>query len=29
MSGKVGLSALMRNWAIVYAGNFVGSILTA
>jgi formate transporter len=28
-SGKVSLSALMRNWAIVYAGNFVGSILTA
>lgn len=28
-SGKVGLAALLRNWAIVYVGNFVGSILTA
>jgi formate/nitrite transporter len=28
-SGKVTFNALMRNWAIVYAGNFVGSILTA
>jgi formate transporter len=28
-SGKVSLSALMRNWVIVYTGNFVGSILTA
>jgi formate transporter len=28
-SGKVGLSGLLRNWVIVYAGNFVGSILTA
>ena len=28
-SGKVGISALLRNWIIVYTGNFVGSILTA
>jgi formate transporter len=28
-SGKVTGAALLRNWAIVYAGNFVGSILTA
>jgi formate transporter len=28
-SGKVGVSALIRNWVIVYAGNFVGSVLTA
>jgi formate transporter len=28
-SGKVKLSGLLRNWAIVYAGNFVGSVLTA
>lgn len=28
-SGKVTLSALLRNWVIVYAGNFVGSVLTA
>jgi formate transporter len=28
-SGKVSLAALLRNWVIVYAGNFVGSILTA
>jgi len=28
-SGKVTLMALLRNWVIVYAGNFVGSILTA
>jgi formate transporter len=28
-SGRVTLGALLRNWAIVYAGNFVGSILTA
>ena len=27
--GKVSTSRLLRNWAIVYAGNFVGSILTA
>ncbi len=26
---RVGLGALLRNWGIVYAGNFVGSILTA
>jgi formate transporter len=29
VSGKVTLSALLRNWAIVYVGNFTGSILTA
>ena len=29
MSGKVGISALLRNWVIVYTGNFVGSIITA
>lgn len=28
-SKKVGLSALLRNWFVVYIGNFVGSILTA
>ncbi len=28
-SKKVTLGALLRNWAIVYVGNFVGSILTA
>jgi formate transporter FocA len=28
-SGKVSLSALLRNWGIVYLGNFVGSVLTA
>lgn len=28
-SGKVKWYALLRNWAIVYVGNFVGSILTA
>lgn len=28
-SGKVSFSALARNWAIVYFGNFVGSVLTA
>jgi formate transporter len=27
--GKVSLGALLRNWAIVYTGNFVGSIITA
>jgi formate/nitrite transporter len=26
---KVGMSAMIRNWIIVYAGNFVGSILIA
>jgi formate transporter len=26
---KVSLGALLRNWAIVYAGNFVGSVATA
>jgi formate/nitrite transporter len=28
-SGKVGLGQLLRNWTIVYIGNFVGSIATA
>jgi formate/nitrite transporter len=28
-SGKVGLGALLRNWVIVYAGNFAGALLTA
>ncbi|HSM55916.1 MAG TPA: formate transporter FocA [Candidatus Sulfomarinibacteraceae bacterium] len=28
-SGKVSTGRLLRNWSIVYAGNFVGSILTA
>jgi formate transporter len=27
-SGRIPLSAVLRNWAIVYVGNFVGSILT-
>lgn len=29
VNGKVPLSKLLRNWVIVYAGNFVGSVLTA
>jgi formate transporter len=29
VSGKVRLAALLRNWVIVYVGNFVGSVLTA
>jgi len=29
MSKKVRLSALMRNWGVVYVGNFIGSVLTA
>jgi formate/nitrite transporter len=28
-SGKVSTSALLRNWVIVYAGNLVGSLVTA
>lgn len=28
-SGKVSTRAMLRNWAIVYAGNFVGSVGTA
>lgn len=28
-SGKVTTGRLLRNWAIVYVGNFVGSLLTA
>jgi formate transporter len=26
--GRISLSAVLRNWGIVYVGNFVGSILT-
>jgi len=29
MSGKIGISALLRNWVIVYTGNFIGSVVTA
>ncbi len=29
VSGKVGTPLLLRNWVIVYAGNFVGTVLTA
>lgn len=28
-SGKIGIRALLRNWVIVYAGNFAGAVLTA
>jgi formate transporter len=28
-SGRVPLVALMRNWSIVYVGNFVGAVITA
>jgi formate/nitrite transporter len=28
-SGKVTLGGLLRNWVIVYSGNFVGSVVTA
>jgi formate transporter len=28
-SGKVSTSSLLRNWSIVYIGNFVGSVATA
>ncbi len=28
-SGRIGFGSLLRNWVIVYIGNFVGSILTA
>ncbi len=28
-SGKVSTAKLLRNWGIVYIGNFIGSILTA
>ncbi len=28
-SGKISISALLRNWAVVYLGNFFGSIGTA
>ncbi|MFH2045864.1 MAG: formate/nitrite transporter family protein [Pseudomonadota bacterium] len=27
--GKISLTQLLRNWVIVYLGNFTGSILTA
>lgn len=29
ISGRVRFRSLMRNWAIVYAGNLVGSVVTA
>ena len=29
MSGKVTVAQLLRNWVIVYVGNFVGSLATA
>jgi formate transporter len=29
VSGKVGTPRVVRNWVIVYAGNFVGALLTA
>jgi formate/nitrite transporter len=29
LSGRVPLSGLVRNWIVVYAGNFVGAVLTA
>lgn len=29
LSGKVTLGGLLRNWTLVYTGNFVGAILTA
>lgn len=29
VSGRISMGAVLRNWAIVYAGNFVGSVLTA
>ncbi len=28
-SGRIGVGAVLRNWAIVYAGNFVGAVGTA
>jgi formate transporter len=28
-SGRIKLTALLRNWAIVYVGNFIGSVATA
>jgi formate transporter len=28
-NGRIPLSGLLRNWGIVYLGNFVGSVLTA
>lgn len=28
-SGKITIGKLLRNWGVVYVGNFVGSILTA
>ena len=29
LSGKVSLGGLLRNWLLVYTGNFVGALLTA
>ena len=29
ISGKVSVAKLLRNWTIVYIGNFVGSVVTA
>jgi len=29
LSGRVPLSGLLRNWTIVYAGNFIGAGVTA
>jgi formate transporter FocA len=29
VSGKVTITNLLRNWVIVYAGNFIGSVATA
>ena len=28
-SGRVSTAALLRNWAVVFAGNFVGAVMTA
>jgi len=28
-SGKISLKCLLRNWAVVYLGNFIGSVLVA
>ena len=29
LSGRVGLGRMLRNWSLVYVGNFVGSVLIA
>ncbi len=29
LSGRVGLGRMLRNWGLVYVGNFVGSVLIA